>query len=216
MNEKILEAANKSGRIASDITIVAVTKLKSAQLIREAYGVGLRHFGENYIQEAQKKREELLDLNATWHFIGHLQRNKVKYIVGDYEYIHSVDRLSLAQEISKKSDSQKIFIQVNLSGEASKSGVAPEEGARLIEKIQDLKGLQISGLMTMPPLTDKPEETRKYFAQLKNLQETWAQCISSPHHLDHLSMGTSHDFHVAVEEGATMVRLGTVLLGKRG
>lgn len=191
--------------------LLAVSKLQTQIKIRSAFSEGQIYFGENYVQESLQKQEELKDLNIHWHFIGHLQKNKVKQIVGKFDLIHSVDSLELAQKISteaaKLNITQKILLQVNLAGEESKGGFSNIQITQVIHQIQSLPNLELSGLMTMPPLTENPEDVRPYFKQLKVLGDKF--------HLTELSMGTSSDYKVALEEGATWVRLGTVVFGER-
>lgn len=201
--------------------ILAVSKLQPEQKIRDLYSQGQRHFGENYVQEALEKVEHLKDLSDLhWHFIGHLQKNKAKYVVGKFSLIHSVDSLELAQALSRqcqtKNLEQNILLQVNLAGEETKGGF---DRQTLLEKWSELKqlpGIHLCGLMTMPPLTETGEEVRLYFRELRELLEQLRSGVDlSTHPLTELSMGTSHDYKVAVEEGATIVRLGTILFGER-
>lgn len=201
--------------------LVAVSKLQSAEKIRHLYHEGQRLFGENYVQEALEKQELLEDMpDIQWHLIGHLQKNKAKQVVGRFDLIHSVDSFELAQALSKqcaaKNLSQKILVQVNLAGEETKGGF---DAASLSEKwleLCSLPHLNIYGLMTMPPLTETGEEVRLYFRELRKLRDDLRQqCETSQHPMTELSMGTSHDYRVAIEEGATIVRLGTILFGER-
>lgn len=201
--------------------ILAVSKLQPEQKIRDLYSQGQRHFGENYVQEALEKVEHLKDLSDLhWHFIGHLQKNKAKYVVGKFSLIHSVDSLELAQALSRqcqtKNLEQNILLQVNLAHEETKGGF---DRPALLEKwsaLTQLPGIHICGLMTMPPLTETGEEVRPYFKELRELLEQLRSGVNlGTHPLTELSMGTSHDYKVAVEEGATIVRLGTILFGER-
>lgn len=197
--------------LKSNQHLLAVSKLQSTEKIRRLHSEGQRDFGENYIQEALQKIEDLKDLQIHWHLIGPIQKNKVKFLKKNFEYIHSLDSVELAQKISEKaleiSHQQKVFIQVNLSGEASKSGFSLDEFKTVWPTLNKLSGLKIVGLMTMPPLENEPENNRLIFRELKKL----GQSVN----LNEFSMGTSHDYKVAIEEGATWIRLGTVLFGDR-
>lgn len=203
--------------IPPGVRVVAVSKFQPASKIRALYQeAGLRDFGENYVQEAQAKREELSDLNLHWHFIGRLQKNKAKQVVGSFSLIHSVDSLELARLIDRLSGEkgirQKILLQVNLAGEITKGGFSRENLTEALPALQACQHLSVAGFMTMPPLTENPEESRVYFRELRELKNRWGSEFPN---LSILSMGTSHDFRVAIEEGATLVRLGTVLFGER-
>jgi pyridoxal phosphate enzyme (YggS family) len=201
--------------------ILAVSKLQPIDKIRDLYNQGQRMFGENYVQEALDKQEQLKDLKGIeWHLIGHLQKNKAKYVVGQFALIHSVDSLELAQTLSRQCDSkqvtQHILIQVNLANEESKGGFDKNSLLKCWQELSQLPHLTIEGLMTMPPLTETGEEVRPYFKELRELQQSLAKTTSSARHpLKTLSMGTSSDFRVAIQEGATLVRLGTILFGAR-
>lgn len=201
--------------------ILAVSKLQSVDKIRGLYSEGHRAFGENYVQEAIEKIELLADCKEIeWHFIGHLQKNKAKFVVGKFALIHSVDSFELAQALSKqcqtKNIEQSILLQVNLAKEESKSGFEAETLLSQWSSLQALPGLHICGLMTMPPLTETGEEVRPYFRGLRQLlQQIQESADPTIHPMNELSMGTSHDFKVAIEEGATIVRLGTILFGER-
>ncbi|WP_413613003.1 YggS family pyridoxal phosphate-dependent enzyme [Bdellovibrio sp. HCB-110] len=201
--------------------ILAVSKLQSEEKIRELYHEGQRHFGENYVQEALEKIEHLQDLkDVQWHLIGHLQKNKAKLVVGKFALIHSVDSLELAETLSRQCESKKveqnILIQVNLAHEETKSGFDKESLLKGWKSLTALSHLNIFGLMTMPPLTEEGQEVRLYFRELRELKDSLtSQTDLKRHPLTELSMGTSHDFKVAVEEGATIVRLGTILFGER-
>jgi len=196
--------------------IIAVSKLQPSEKIIEVYKLGQRHFAENYVQEAVKKISDVNKEDICWHFIGSLQKNKVKDVVGRFEFIHSIDNLALAETIQKYAQklnlTQKIFIQVNLSLEKTKGGVYKEDLSHLIEAISKLQNIKIVGLMTMPPLNIDTENTRIFFQKLKKLQIVLNKKFPD---LTELSMGTSSDYLVAAEEGATFVRLGTILFGDR-
>ncbi|QDK44033.1 YggS family pyridoxal phosphate-dependent enzyme [Bdellovibrio sp. ZAP7] len=201
--------------------ILAVSKLQPVVKIRDLYQQGQRKFGENYVQEALDKQEQLKDLSdIEWHLIGHLQKNKAKFVVGQFTLIHSVDSLELAQTLSRQCESkkvsQKILIQVNLAHEESKGGFDKDSLIANWQEVTSLAHLTIDGLMTMPPLTETGEEVRHYFRELRELQQSLAKNTDLTRHpLKTLSMGTSNDFRVALQEGATLVRLGTILFGAR-
>lgn len=196
--------------------ILAVSKLQPVEAIRRLAGQGQLDFGENYAQEANDKQNVLRDLPLDWHFIGGLQKNKAKDVVGHFEWIHSVDSLSLAQVLSKKAVEkgvrQKVFLQMNLSHEPTKGGFSREQFEKDWKPLSQLQGLEMRGLMTMPPLFDDPSQARPYFRELRELRD---QMMKTRPAFDQLSMGTSHDYRIAAEEGATWVRLGTVLFGER-
>lgn len=214
------EILRKHGRAEASLKILAVSKLQPVEKIRALAVEGQRCFGENYVQEALAKQDSLRDLSLEWHLIGSLQKNKVKMVAGKFSLIHSVDSLALAQTLSKFCQAngfiQDILIQVNLAHEDSKSGFDRRVLLQQWSEIARLPGLRITGLMTMPPLTDEAEEVRPYFRALRELQQDLLkQPGSQGHPLQELSMGTSHDYPVAIEEGATIVRLGTILFGDR-
>lgn len=191
--------------------ILAVSKLQPIDKIEKLYAEGQVDFGENYVQEALGKVEQLQHLKIHWHLIGPIQSNKIKYLKDHFEYIHSVDSLKTAQTISIQAEKinhiQKIFIQVNISNETSKSGFSVEELQKNWAEINQMKNVKVVGLMTMPPLQNEAEQNRPIFKALKELADQLQ--------LSELSMGTSHDYETALEEGATWVRLGTVLFGER-
>ena len=200
--------------------ILAVSKLQPIEKIRSLYDLGQRDFGENYVQEATQKMDALQDLkNLKWHLIGHLQKNKVKLSVGRFDVIHSVDSLELAQTINRQAETlkitQKVLLEVNLAGEASKTGFSVEDIKKNFSALCALSHLKIEGLMTMPPLTENAESARPYFRELKKLQMDLKSTAPPQTSLAELSMGTSGDFAVALQEGATIVRLGTILFGER-
>jgi hypothetical protein len=217
VRERIHKACQRAGRDPREVTLVAVTKTVAVASIREALEGGIRDFGENYVQEALPKISAL-GPGTRWHFIGHLQRNKVKYVLGRFHLIHSLDRLSLAQEIQRRAspnEPAKVLLQVNLSGESTKSGVPLEAVEELLEGVCGLSRLRIVGLMTMPPFFSDPEMSRPFFRSLRELMERLRPQLPPPHDLRELSMGMSQDFEVAIEEGATIVRLGTAIFGPR-
>lgn len=215
---KINAATLSSGRIPSTIRLVAVSKTKPASLVDEAAVAGQAIFGENYVQEFIEKATAVKS-HVEWHFIGHLQSNKVKYIAGLVAMIHSVDRLSLAQEIDRQwgriNKVCDILVQVNVSGETTKSGTTAEQATELIRQVALLKNVRICGLMTMPPFFDDPEAARPYFRELRLLSEQINLLAIPDVSMRELSMGMSGDFEVAIEEGATLVRIGSAIFGSR-
>src|ERR1051326_2578299 len=217
MTMRIAAACARSGRSAHEITLIAVTKTFGTDQIREAMDAGVLDFGENYVQELQRKRSELPGEQIRWHFIGHLQSNKIKQIIGWVEAIHAVDSVHLGEEISKQASqlnrAVKILVEVNTTGEKSKFGVSPDGAALLVEKLLQVPNVNVAGLMTIGPFLSDPEGSRPAFRQLKKLRDSIEKSCSVS--LPQLSMGMSHDFEVAIEEGATMVRLGTAIFGAR-
>lgn len=218
VNKRIEKACLTAGRNREAVTLIAVSKTKPVELLREAYDAGARDFGENKVQELQDKIPQLPG-DIRWHMIGHLQRNKVKYIVDKVYMIHSVDSLRLAEEISreavKKEVTVKILLEVNVAEEESKFGTTTEEAASLAEQVAALPGIQIMGLMTIAPYTENPEENRKYFKKLKQLSVDIEEKNIDNVSMNVLSMGMTGDFEAAVEEGATYVRVGTGIFGER-
>lgn len=216
VRHRIAAAAHRVGRDPASVKLVAVSKTKPVELLREALAAGQRLFGENYLQEARPKIEALGEA-AAWHFIGHLQSNKSKAAVNLFELIHGVDRPKLALALdaaaARGDKIQEILIQVNLAGEESKSGVSPEAAPELLKDIARLPHLRVMGLMTMPPWLTDPEAVRPYFRRLRELRDRLLQLDLGP--LPELSMGMSGDFETAVEEGATLVRVGTAIFGER-
>jgi pyridoxal phosphate enzyme (YggS family) len=219
VRRRIQHAAEKAGRLPSSVRLVVVSKTQSADLVRAAIGAGATILGENYIQEARDKFDALVDLPATWHFIGHLQSNKAKYAVRMFDLIHTVDSVKLAVELNRQAARaakvQKVLLQVNISGEATKSGTDESGVMPLVEQIRKLANLKIKGLMTMPPFFDAPERARPYFAALRALRDRVQDRFAGDLDLSELSMGMTGDFEVAIEEGATLVRIGTALFGER-
>jgi hypothetical protein len=210
---RIREAAQASQRNPLDIGLLAVSKTKPAAAIREAHAAGLRDFGENYLQEALDKQAELTDLPLIWHFIGPIQSNKTRPIAEHFAWVHSVDRLKIAQRLSDQRPAQlpplNICLQVNVSGESSKSGCSPDELPALAQAVTQLANLRLRGLMTIPEPTDDIAAQHQAFARLRQLRDDLAL------NLDCLSMGMSHDLEAAIAEGATWVRIGTALFGAR-
>ncbi len=210
LGKDIARAAERANRSPAEITIVAVVKAIEPWLIRQAFEAGIRHFGENRVQEARGKIEQLSTLQPppTWHMVGHLQTNKAKTAIELFDMIQSVDSVRLAEVLSRHAQHRiPILLQVNISGEASKFGFPPAEVSSAVEQIARLPHLEIRGLMTIAPLTDNPEEVRPIFRRLRLLRDSLG--------LEYLSMGMTDDFEVAIEEGATMVRIGRAIFGKR-
>ncbi len=219
IKKRIEEAADKCGRDPSTVSLVAVSKTIPVNRVREAIEAGVTVFGENYVQEAREKFNCLATFPVSWHFIGHLQSNKAKYAVRLFDMIHSVDTLKLARELNKQAQKnakiQNILIQVNVSKESSKSGADEENVLDLIDKVHHLENLSVKGLMTMPPFFNDPEKARPYFSALRNLRDRIKMAAPLEMALDELSMGMTGDFEVAIEEGATLVRIGTAIFGER-
>jgi hypothetical protein len=218
IREQIATTCRKCGRDPGEVRLVAVSKKKPAADIDAAIAAGQSLFGESYVQECVAKLDEV-KADAEWHFIGALQSNKVKYLRGKVAMIHSVDRLSLAQEIDrqwkKDDDCVNILLQVNLGEEASKSGTTAEELIELVRQVAVLENLRIMGLMALPPWGADPEEVRPYFRQLRELS-VQIDALKLPNvSMQELSMGMSHDYEVAIEEGATLIRVGTAIFGAR-
>jgi hypothetical protein len=217
---RLRSAARKAGREPEEITLVAVTKSVDIKRIVEAYAGGVRAFGENYVQETGEKVKKFKNKQVKWHFIGHLQKNKVKLAIPMYDVIHSVDSLSLAQELNKKAKTMgaplvRVLIQVNIAREKTKSGVDAKAAVKLARDVAGLKNLKLLGLMAIPPQHEDPEMSRPYFVTLRRLAERINKEGIPGASLRDLSMGMSNDFEVAIEEGATMVRVGTAIFGPR-
>jgi hypothetical protein len=213
--EKIEKAARKIGRNPNEIKLVAVSKTVEAARIMEAIEAGVSILGENYVQEAQKKIEEI-GRPVSWHFIGHLQSNKAKYAIRLFDMIHSLDSVPLAEELNRRAEQadrvMEVMIEVNLSKEATKFGTDEEVVVNLAKRIQNLNHLSLEGLMTMPPYFDSPELSRPYYIALRELKE---KMLKEGVPMKDLSMGMSNDFEIAIEEGATYVRVGTAIFGPR-
>ena len=219
VENNILEACRRSGRDRSEVTLIAVSKTKPVSMLREAYDLGIRTFGENKVQELTDKYE-VLPHDIEWHLIGHLQTNKVKYIIDKVCMIHSVDSLHLAKEIDKKEAAKHqmtvdILIEVNVAKEESKFGLMPEELDAFVDKIADFPHIRVKGLMTIAPFVADPEENRPIFAHLRKLSVDIAAKNIDNITMSILSMGMTNDYQVAIEEGATMVRVGTGIFGAR-
>lgn len=218
VRENIKKACVRAGRNPEEVTLIAVSKTKPVCKIEEAYAAHCRDFGENKVQEIMDK-EPQLPTDIRWHMIGHLQRNKVKYIVDKTALIHSVDSLRLAQEISsqavKKQVDVDILLEVNIAGEESKFGIAREEAVRLAKEVAILPNIHVKGLMTIAPFVSNPEDNRQYFRQIRELSVDIGQKNIDNVTMSVLSMGMTLDYMVAIEEGATMVRVGTGIFGER-
>lgn len=219
VRERIQRAAERAGRRPEEILLLAATKERPPEMIRAALEAGITDIGENYVQEAQRKKP-LVGLPARWHLIGHLQTNKASHALQLFDWIQTLDRLRLAEVLSRRAQALgrrvPLLVEVNVGREPTKTGALPEEVLPLIEHAAALPGLEIRGLMCIPPFTEDPEGARPYFRQLRELAERIAAQGWPQVRMEHLSMGMSHDFEVAIEEGATIVRLGTVLFGPRG
>ena len=218
--QTIDEAARKSGRRVSDITVIGVTKTVGVENMRELIAAGITNIGENRVQELLPKYEALKDEAVSYHFIGHLQKNKVKFIIDKVKYIHSVDSIGLAEEINKRAKTlgkkMKILTEVNIAGESSKFGVMPKNTAEFVERLSKFTNLEVVGLMCMPPMVDDSEKNRHYFASLRNIFVDINEKFHYYFEMRHLSMGMTGDFRVAIEEGATMVRIGSGFFGGQG
>lgn len=218
VEKKIQDACERSGRDPKEVTLIAVSKTKPIEMIEEAVSAGKKEFGENKAQE-MKEKSEILPNDLIWHFIGHLQTNKVKYVVGRAALIHSVDSLHLAEAIEKESAKKgvisQILVEVNVAQEDSKFGLKPEETEQLIREIANLPHVHINGLMTIAPFVENPEENREIFRQLRKLSVDINRKNIDNIDMNVLSMGMTNDYEVAVEEGATHVRVGTGIFGER-
>jgi len=219
VKNRIQTVARECGRDPETVRLVAVSKTVPTNRVRQAIEAGATILGENYVQEARTKFNDLATYPVSWHFIGHLQSNKAKYAVRLFDLIHSVDTLKLARELDKQSHKinkiQEVLIQVNISEEASKSGVNIKDTCNLLKDISLLENLSVKGLMTMPPYFNAPEKVRPYFAALRGLRDRLEQQGLLNMSLSELSMGMTGDFEVAIQEGATLVRIGTAIFGKR-
>lgn len=216
--ERVRQIAQAFSRNPAEITVVAVSKTHPIDVVLSVYNNGCRDFGENRVQEALEKKA-MGPFDIRWHFIGTLQKNKVNKVVGNFALIHSVDSLELASKISEVSAREgietPILLQVNTSGELSKHGLSPEEWQRELDALQRLSHLSLQGLMTMAPFTDEERVIRETFSKLRIFKETLLTQIDNKKEFKHLSMGMSHDYPIAIEEGATLLRIGTEIFGKR-
>ena len=213
------EAAQKAGRSPDSIRLISVSKQVSSGKIIEAYQAGSKCFGENKVQEAVSKIDEVNAQDISWHFIGHLQKNKIKYLDSRFELIHSIDSLSLAEKISTycegQNQRQAVLLQVNVSGEEAKFGMTPAELEDQLSSFGQLKGIQVQGLMTIPPQNPEAENSRQYFSALRVLRDKFQAMNIEGVELKELSMGMTNDYLIAVEEGATLVRVGNAIFGQR-
>ncbi|NPV43132.1 MAG: YggS family pyridoxal phosphate-dependent enzyme [Firmicutes bacterium] len=218
IKKRVAESAMKTNRKLDDIKIIAVTKNVEVERILEAIQGGIDAIGENRVQEALIKYP-LIEKEIEWHMIGYLQRNKAKKAVEHFDLIQSLDRISLAQELDKRGKQQNkivnVLVQVNVSGEESKSGISPEETVEFIKSLSDYENILIKGLMTIAPYTDDPEETRPYFKRMKGLFDEIHNLKGRNIDIEYLSMGMTNDFEVAIEEGSNMIRVGTGIFGER-
>jgi PLP dependent protein len=216
VREEIAKAAAKTGRAADEIELVAITKTHAAERVRDAIEAGQTLFGESRVQEARAKIPELPS-NIRWHFVGHLQKNKIRHALPLFEMIHSVDSLALAQDMNRIAEDEgmhpRVLLEVNVAGEGSKYGFAPDKLREQMKELLALPRLSILGLMTIPPLAEEAEGSRKYFIQLRELRDR----LQTEFRVDlaQLSMGMTQDYAVAIEEGATLVRVGTAIFGER-
>lgn len=218
VEERVQAACARSGRSRSEVTLIAVSKFKPVEMIRELIAIGVEDFGENHAQELVTKTEEITE-PLHWHFIGNLQRNKVKYVVGRTCLIHSLSSLKLAEEIQKEAKKKDlrvpVLIEVNIADEETKKGISEAEVCELVRAVAKLPNLEVRGLMAIAPPVADPEENRGYFRELKQLQQKIAAFSLPGVQMEELSMGMTGDFEVAIEEGATMVRVGTAIFGSR-
>lgn len=216
IRERIVSACGRAGRYPDEVTLVAVAKMFGAEMVSEVLNAGVVDIGENYVQELHRKREKLTDERIQWHFIGHLQRNKVKELASWIHLIHSIDSKRLAEEISHqaamKGRTVDILVEVNTSGEQTKFGITPEETPTFVRELRGLPNIHVAGLMTMGPFLPNPDDSRPAFRTLRKLRD---RLQDNGIRIPHLSMGMSNDFEVAIEEGATIVRIGTAIFGKR-
>lgn len=216
--KNIEQACKNAGRNRNEVTLIAVSKTKPVEMLQEIYDENIRDFGENKVQELCSKMEQLPS-DIRWHMIGHLQRNKVKYIVGKVELIHSVDTYRLAEEINIQAKKQNvivpILVEVNIAHEESKFGISAEDAILLVEEISKLENIRIKGLMTIAPYVENPEDNRLYFRKIKQLSVDITNKNIDNVFMEILSMGMTGDYMVAIEEGATMVRVGTGIFGER-
>ena len=215
----IAAAARSVGRDPSSVRLIAVSKTFPLDLVREAYAAGQREFGENRVQEALEKIQDAGDLDIRWHLLGHLQTNKARRAAPAFAAIHSVDSLDLLRKLDAAAEdagaAPRLLIQVDLADEETKFGLRPADVPPLFEAAASLRAARVVGLMTLPPIPESPEDARPWFIQLRRLRDDWAASGVPPDMLQELSMGMSGDFEVAVQEGATMVRVGTAIFGRR-
>ncbi len=222
VRERIAEAARRSGRQAADVTLVAVSKTFGADRVREAWAAGQREFGENKVQEGLQKIAETADIATRWHLIGHLQSNKAQKAAAAFACIESVDSMDLLQRLDRAAATlpagtarPEVLVQVDLAGEATKFGAGADEAERIVRAAAQASAVKMVGLMLLPPWNEDPEQTRPWFARLREFRERLLGAGVPAPALRHLSMGMSHDYEAAIEEGSTIVRVGTAIFGKR-
>jgi len=219
--ERIAEAANASGREAEEVKLIAISKTHPASVIKTLIGLGATDLGENRVQEAEEKITEIGHERVRWHLVGHLQANKARRAVNLFEVIHSIDSLDLARRLDRLCDEERreklqVLIQVDLGHEETKSGMDESELTHMVEGLQSLTRLDLIGLMTLPPFFDDAEQSRPFFRRLRELRDDFESRGAFGRRKGELSMGMTHDFEVAIQEGATMVRIGTAIFGERG
>ena len=219
VTSRIGAAARRAGRDPSDVQLIAVSKTFGADHVRAAWAAGQRDFGENKVQEALQKIGETADMEIRWHLIGHLQSNKAKKAAAPFACIHSVDSVDLLQKLDAAAHDQgaspEVLLQVDLAGEATKFGAGAGEARRILDAALAARAVRLTGLMLVPPWNEDQEQTRPWFVRLRELRDAWLSEGVRPGALRHLSMGMSHDFEAAIEEGATLVRVGTAIFGTR-
>ena len=219
LRKRITEVCSRCGRNAEEVQLLAVSKTFSVEAMQEAIAAGQKDFGENYVQELREKRETFSGSDVRWHFIGHLQSNKVKYLAGYVHLIHSVDAVELGKEIDKRAAKagriQDVLVEVHTTDEATKYGVVPEHTAAFVKELALLPNIHVCGLMTMGPLADDPNRSRSSFRQVVELKQQIEREGIERVTMEQLSMGMTHDFEVAIEEGTTIVRIGTAIFGTR-
>ncbi len=222
VRDRIAESARRAGRQASEITLVAVSKTFGADRVREAWAAGQREFGENKVQEGLQKIADTSDIPARWHLIGHLQSNKAKKAAAAFSCVQSVDSVELLQRLDEAAGQRppgtarlEVLVQVDFAGEATKFGAAPDVAMQTVRSAVDAKHVKLAGLMLLPPWSDDPETTRPWFVGLREFRDRLVQNGVPSESLRHLSMGMSHDYQAAVEEGSTIVRVGTAIFGAR-
>jgi pyridoxal phosphate enzyme (YggS family) len=219
LHERIDQAAARAGRSADEVELIAISKVHDEELLREAYQAGQTTFGESYVQEWQTKAENLSDLDIDWHFVGALQSNKVRYITDRVSVIHGINRKKLVKEVRKRAEKpQKVCIQVSVSGEESKSGCDPDDAPGIVRYAMESDNVVPIGLMTIPPHVEDESVARKNFRELRELRDSIREELASDYDMEgftHLSMGMTNDFEIAIEEGATMIRVGTAIFGPR-
>ena len=219
VRDRVAEAALRAGRRAGDVRLVAVSKTFPLEAVREAYAAGQRDFGENKVQEALQKMDAGADMHIEWHLIGHLQSNKAKKAAARVDWVHAVDSVELLRRVDEAAVAAgrevRVLIQVDLALEPTKHGAPVSEVPALLAAAADMRGARLRGLMLLPPLVDDPEDARPWFRQLREWRDRWVEAGTPAARLGELSMGMSHDFEVAIAEGATMVRVGSAIFGQR-